>query len=334
MAKRKQTTYSRSVHKKIKKVKRSQHYKTLSFIILVVLSFAIYYFTSQEEPYVPSYSIDQNDEGFYYYSLVEDEDYYFTANQLIGDALKDELHLIINQDVTLSSYTETSQILAQTDRSVEDPTKVLTIYDSKLVNAVWDNGATWNKEHVWPNSRLGVDRVAAGDRNIASDLHNLRAATPSLNSSRSDRFYSDKTGSFGITPDTGFYPGNDHRGDVARILFYMAVMYDDILVLTDDLLVLQDDSNPYTDSRISMGRLSLLLEWHKIDPVDEFEVNRNNKIYDYQNNRNPFIDKPEYVHLIWENKTISDLEKPEIEEVVLEIFTYHLERRKLGRLYV
>ncbi|HBY65910.1 MAG TPA: hypothetical protein DEG42_05995 [Acholeplasmataceae bacterium] len=59
-----------------------------------------------------------------------------------------------------------------------------------------------------------------------------------------------------------------------------------------------------------MGRLSLLLEWHKEDPVDDFERNRNQKIFEAQGNRNPFIDKPEYVHLIWESKTINDLTEP------------------------
>jgi hypothetical protein len=91
-------------------------------------------------------------------------------------------------------------------------------------------------------------------------------------------------------------------------------MYDD-LTLTNDLTLLLDESDHYTPDGARMGQLSVLLKWHKEDPVDAFERNRNNVIYEYQQNRNPFIDKPEYVHLIWENMAINDLIEPE-EEVV------------------
>ena len=47
------------------------------------------------------------------------------------------------------------------------------------------------------------------------------------------------------------------------------------------------------------GKLSVLLQWHKQDPVDEYEKQRNEKIYEIQGNRNPFIDHPEWVEKIW-----------------------------------
>ena len=65
---------------------------------------------------------------------------------------------------------------------------------------------------------------------------------------------------------------------------------------------LVDEVNTYdlnTTGKGYHGKLSTLLEWHKQDPVDSFEINRNNVIYTYQLNRNPFIDHPEYVDLIW-----------------------------------
>ena len=92
----------------------------------------------------------------------------------------------------------------------------------------------------------------------------------------------------------------------------MVVTYD-YLVLTDDLAILLDESFHYTEEGARMGQLSLLLAWHKEDPVSAFEISRNEKIYTAQGNRNPFIDRPEFVHLIWENKTIADLEKPDID---------------------
>ena len=56
-----------------------------------------------------------------------------------------------------------------------------------------------------------------------------------------------------------------------------------------------------------MGRLDLLLEWHRLDPVDDFERQRNDVIYSYQKNRNPYIDKPAYVHLVFEGFQIDTL---------------------------
>jgi len=80
------------------------------------------------------------------------------------------------------------------------------------------------------------------------------------------------------------------KGDIARILFYMATMYFD--------LSLNDDPASISAYK-SMGILSTLLEWNELDPVDDFEKNRNEVIYSYQKNRNPFIDYPEFANLIW-----------------------------------
>ena len=74
---------------------------------------------------------------------------------------------------------------------------------------------------------------------------------------------------------------DNHRGDVARILFYMDIRWGDATVLSD------------------MGTLSTLLAWHELDPVDDFERNRNEVIYKYQKNRNPFIDHPELASTIY-----------------------------------
>jgi endonuclease I len=330
MARKKTNTYTRATIRKIQQVKRKQTYRLIVLFAVFIVAFIIFYFIDDEEPYIPEYSADQNELGFYYYSYVSSEDYYYQANDLIGTDLKNQLNVLMNVNVTLKTYDEVRYILEQTDLSIEDPTQVWNIYDGQLVPATWDGGITWNREHVWPNSRLGMDRVLPYQRNQATDLHNLRAATPSVNSSRSDRFYADGRGSNTITANGGYFPGNDHKGDVARIILYMAVMYKDILTLTNDLELLLDESDHYTLSGARMGLLNHLLDWHKEDPVDAFERQRNEVIFSHQNNRNPFIDKPEYVHLIWENRTIEELLKPENNDITL--FQYQLNRSLLGRL--
>ena len=302
----KRTTY-KTVQKRMKQAKKSSTKQLISFLFLIAAAAITYWYTSNlPEAETPNYSSDQNTEGYYYYHTVGSSDYYFDANLLIGDALNDTLNQIITTGFTPLSYADAKTVLEVSDQSLTDSTKVMNVYTGLLVPAVWDS-TSWHREHVWPNSRLGIERVSESSKNQGSDMHNLRAITPAINSSRSDRFYADGSGEADITDDGGFYPGDDHKGDVARILFYMAVKYD-FLILTDDGL--EDESNHYTMAGAKMGRLSLLLEWHKEDPVDDFERNRNQKIFEAQGNRNPFIDKPEYVHLIWEAKTINDLTEP------------------------
>lgn len=283
---------------------------TLIYIIAVGIFLIGYYaYGLIDTTEYGNYSINQDADGYYYYSYVSSQDYYDGTNDLIGNNLKNELHDIINQDLERASYAEAKEYLAISDLSLTDDHKVYKVYDSQLAPATWDS-TSWHREHIWPNSRLGLDRVSESNRTIASDLHNLRAITPSVNSSRSDRFYSSGNGEYTITDDGGFYPGDDHKGDVARIILYMAVMYDE-LILTDDLDALLDESDHYTPAGARMGQLNLLLKWHKQDPVDAFEQQRNQAIFEAQGNRNPFVDKPEFVHLIWENKTISDLLNPD-----------------------
>jgi endonuclease I len=215
--------------------------------------------------------------------------YYESADGLTGEALLLELRDIVNTNITRVSYGDTRYILDDTDEDPNDPTKVLTIYDRSSVTEVWD-GTTWNREHVWPNSRLGVPSVDNSDVNIASDLHNLRAAIPSINSSRSNKWYDTTT-----TAET-YFPGDADKGDVARIILYMYMAYPGMQIVD---VITVDESTNYTPEGRYMARFAILLEWHLADPVDDFERNRNEVIYGVQNNRNPFIDYPEFVEMIW-----------------------------------
>jgi len=311
-----------------KRKRRSTQQQILGFLLVLIVGAIVYLFLPEEElQLTPTYSSLQNEQGFYYYQDVGISDYTYTAQNLIGQALMLELRTITNDTKTLITYGDVRQALEIVDRDLNETDKLWGAYDNTMINAVWDQGETWDREHVWPNSRLGLNRISNTQRSIASDLHNLRAATGSINSSKSDRFFSDGSGGARTTTDGGFYPGDDHRGDVARILFYMAITYD-YLVLTDDLDLLLDESYHYEVEGARMGQLSLLLTWHKEDPVSAFEIARNNRIFEIQGNRNPLIDRPEFVHLIWENKTIGDLAKPEtVETSIFHLLTYMIKPR-------
>ena len=293
------------VKRKIKKARKNKTFNLIYIVIIIVLAIGIYYYLNNQPTPTYNFSTEQNEQGYYYYQLEEASSYYYDANNLVGDALKSELNEIITTGFVAQNYDAAKTVLAASDLNPNNPNKMWGIYLGNEIEPLWDAGATWDREHVWPNSRLGIPRVNASTKNQGTDLHNLRAVNGSINSTRSDNYFVDGSGEAGLVSD-GFYPGDDHKGDVARILFYMVTMYE-FLELADSGF---DDGETYTMDRITMGKLSLLLDWHKQDPVDQFEKNRNQVIFEAQGNRNPYIDKPEFVHLIWESMTINELTKP------------------------
>ena len=221
--------------------------------------------------------------------------YYEDAEGLYGEALLEALRTIINTGVDLQNYDAARDILQIADQDPLNEDNVILIYSGDSVLGTWDEGTTWNREHVWPNSRLGVNSPGGSTRNIATDLHNLRAIDPSVNNSRGNKLFDFET------TTSSYYPGED-RGDVARIYFYMMVMWD-YLVLRDAHPAVDEET--YTIDGAVHGVLSALLVFHYDDPVDAFEINRNEVIYSFQNNRNPFIDYPHLVELLyWDYPTL------------------------------
>ena len=215
--------------------------------------------------------------------------YYDGTEGLSGADLEAALRIIVNNGFSGVTYGESRYILDETDADPNIPGNLILVYRLTSVSGTWDNGITWNREHVWPQSLLGVS-VTNSSINVGSDLHNLKPADPSENSSRNNKFYDD------ITTSVSYEPHSDVKGDLARILFYMVVMYD-YLELKD----LEDFTGIGEPGLYEMGLLEVLLSWHELDPVDDFERNRNNVIYYYQGNRNPFIDHEEFVALLFED---------------------------------
>lgn len=237
--------------------------------------------------------------------------YYDNAEGLSGEDLKIALYNIIKghkEYPYTSSSTDTWDILKETDRDPQNSANVIGIYSGFSMDggAEYNNGSGWNREHVWAKSR-GDFGTSAGP---GTDVHHLRAADISTNSARSNKNFNycnqqyidgdGPTESYNCTNEFSWEPRDDVKGDVARMLFYMATRYEGQngepdLELTN---VLQSESS----SAPLHGLLDVILEWHKLDPVSDLERIRNDIIYTYQQNRNPFIDHPEYPDLIWFNK--------------------------------
>jgi endonuclease I len=237
--------------------------------------------------------------------------YYANTQNVEGEVLKSVLHEII-KDHREFSYGEVWDILKETDVDPQNSSRVIGLYSGFSMNAdsQYNGGKGWNREHVWAKSYgdFGT-RVGPG-----TDVHHIRAEDVSTNSARNNRSfdesdipYVDESGNYkGLTPSFTsenawtWEPRDEVKGDVARMLFYMVVRYEGGSDEPD--LELVDSIKTRSDKQPQHGRLSTLLMWHRQDPVYDYERYRNHIIYQkYQQNRNPFIDHPEFVERIWGN---------------------------------
>jgi endonuclease I len=252
---------------------------------------------------------------------------YYSAATGNGATLKSQLNTIIKTGYIAIPYDalhpdttpDTRSILQITDADPNNPGHMLSVYDRTSINVAainpggtipgWDSGNTWNREHTWPQSR-GIVNTSSPD---GSDLFELRPASSSQNSSRGNNNYGGAFGSrtasgglFGNLTDNGatvWYPGDADAGMVARESFYMAVRYDGTEANTLDL-ELTGGAPAATTTPPQFGDLNRMIEWNYAAPPDGFERNRNQIIYtNYQHNRNPFTDHPEWVWSIFVNQT-------------------------------
>jgi endonuclease I len=232
----------------------------------------------------------QYDYEGYYASLngKSDAQVFLTLRPLLRQALTTD-GTYLNERLP-KTYGEARYILDETDRDPNNSNNLILVYRQTSVPHVWDSGSTWNREHVWPQSLLAPGlSTDNGDRHKGADLQNLKPANPAENTSRGNKYYGTAT-----TPKTYLPPANV-RGDLARILFYMTTMYPELTLVN-----VNDGADLVT---YQMAQLNLLVQWHLQDPVDAFELNRNNIIYSYQFNRNPYIDHEELVCRVWQNAT-------------------------------
>ena len=201
------------------------------------------------------------------------------------------------------------------------------------------NNAEWciDREHIWPKSqgfeaegeggaRGDPMHLWPGDSDVNSTLHSnnhygfvnmSKLGTAAKWSYASNNYVGS---SLTLGSGTVFEPQDSDKGDIARAIFYMVARYnylsgsdsDGIDANNPNLTLIQGDDvlASYTSTTTNTGKMGILtdlLEWHHLDPVDEFEIHRNNLLYrNYTNNRNPFIDYPEWVDYVWGEATYND----------------------------
>ncbi len=230
--------------------------------------------------------------------------YYNDANGKTGDELKTALHNII-KDHHVVSYGGLLNAFAYTDCKPNG--KIWDIYSNYEYSLSGNcgqyehEGDCWNREHTWPQSWFNESTTPR------SDLFHVYPTDGYVNGQRSNYPYGEvnnpiytsgngsKLGPCITSGYSGkvFEPIDEYKGDIARGYFYMSVRYfgEDSGWSTSDMT---------NKSEILPWALSMLLRWSDDDPVSDKEIARNNAVYGYQNNRNPFIDHPEYARMIWD----------------------------------
>lgn len=218
-----------------------------------------------------------------------------------GTALKDALATkVTSTHTTFLDYTpDVWNVLKQADLDPSNNTKVVLIYgyndsDASSINDRTrdknkNGGSTgnWNREHTYPRS-LGNPNL--GSSGAGSDAHHLRPSDVSFNSKRGNKKFISGTGNAGISSN-GWYPGDEWKGDVARMMMYMYLRYGNQCL----------PKNVATGSTVSSdaNMVKLLLDWNVSDPVSDLEKQRNKVVFESQGNRNPFIDNPYLATVIW-----------------------------------
>lgn len=244
------------------------------------------------------------------------EGYYDSLNGKSGIQLFQAIQdIIANPQVVRShTYGDAELILRQADQNPLNSNEVWLMYVESprakyKFQSTSSSVGSWNREHIFPQSRGGfanatsstadgidiflptnANDIAAGH----SDAHHIRAEDGPENSSRSNRDYG--TDYNGPAGNQGSW-----KGDVARSLFYMAVRYNGLSLV---------NGNPPDSTLGQMADLASLLQWNVMDPADDFEMNRNNIVYTWQYNRNPFIDYPQLADYLWGNMVGEEWQAP------------------------
>lgn len=259
--------------------------------------------------------------------------YYASVNTSSASALRTSLHNLIDDHSKIPYTATTTDVWDVLDRAEQDPlnsTRVLDIYKNASYAKAAAGNNFYNREHTWPKS-LGFPNDGATVYPY-SDTHMLMASDIGYNANRSNLPFDDCNASCTELPTQSYagqgggsrvYPGNSNwyngsvfqvwskrKGDLARAVLYMDLRYEGgthsvtgaaepNLQLTDNMaLVTQSSGNAPI---AYMGKLSTLLRWSAQDPPTEAERLRNDLIFSYQGNRNPFVDRPEWLNCIYKN---------------------------------
>lgn len=254
--------------------------------------------------------------------------YYSSVDSSSEAKMRESLCNIISTGYVGNSYDKAYDIDYYADADPYNEGNIICIYTGQSLknDKLHGQEGGWDREHIWCKSHGFKARNADNKEWILvgnhayNDCHHLRAAEHITNIHRSDKDFGEvsnpvATDDYGCKwSDTIFEPRDEVKGDVARMLFYMMIRYGEystetfqtyidgnVTSVAPGLLLVDEDTTNISTGNGRLGKLSTLLKWHYQDPVSDREIYRNNVIYQFQSNRNPFIDHPEYVDIAFEN---------------------------------
>ncbi len=180
-----------------------------------------------------------------------------------------------------TNYGETRYIYRNTDCLKNDASHISSFYSGATLNGSWGSTPQWNREHTWPNSK----GLGGADEN---DIMMLRPTANSENTSRGNTAYGESS--------KYFDPGEAVRGDCARIVLYVYTRWGNTGKMWGEGGVMEN--------------MSVLLKWMKEDPVDTWEMGRNDVVQDITGTRNVFVDYPEFAWLLFGQDIPSGMPTP------------------------
>lgn len=251
---------------------------------------------------------------------------YVTLSDLAGDqdqnaVNESELYAALQSLLTdthglWTDYDDTRYLYQYTDCQYSDINHLTCFYSGALIGPEWDAGKTWNREHTWPKSKsLDKDVASYHDKN---DLMMLRPTSSAANSSRNNAAYGESDGYFDPNGKATF---TDVRGDVARIMLYQYIRWE-----------LPNSKMWGTDGVIESAEV--LLDWMEADPVDTWEMGRNDSVESITGTRNVFVDYPELAFALFEAEIPADMPTPSTGVAADEVIKAVANNADFGSVYV
>ena len=230
----------------------------------------------------------------YSYDVLSQKKGSTSSSGVPSSALYSSLHTLMkSKHKTETSYNATRDKFKYTDCVNSNYSNISSFYSGKSLNGAWDGGATWNREHTWPNSKGDLSG------NGENDIMMLRPASVSENSSRGNKAYGEGSGYYDPNGE-----GQSVRGDCARIVLYQYVRWQ-----------CTNTGSKYNPNGIFgtngvIESVDVLLRWMEEDPVDTWEMGRNDAVQSVTGTRNVFVDYPEYAWLLFGKEIPNDMVTP------------------------
>ncbi|WP_062621100.1 endonuclease [Aequorivita aquimaris] len=244
-------------------------------------------------------------------TLFAQQPYYDDVNlSLTGQDLYFALQQKIENASTSFNYGDTRDSMKITDEDPENNNNVLLLYGydnsgscttdrSRDKDDFGGSSCQYNREHTFArsNANPSMGNVDNGTTGIGADPHNIRPTDQQMNNNRGSKKFADGSGNAGDVGSGYWYPGDEWKGDVARIMMYMYTRYGDRC---------KPSLNGNGALQGSTEMLQVYLQWNAEDPVTDFEDQRNPYLENFYGNRNPFIDNPYLATLIWGGPAAED----------------------------